>query len=132
MKLRDVMNKNAITVTPEATALVVAKKIRDANIHSVMITEGDKLVGMITDRELVLKVMAEGKNPVEVRVGEIMVTDVITVEPDVPIIDVAKLMEKHSLVRLPVVDKDSRVVGMVSIVDLPVIAATTASGWRQI
>ncbi len=132
MKLRDVMNKNAITVTPEATALVVAKKIRDANIHSVMITEGDKLVGMITDRELVLKVMAEGKNPVEVRVGEIMVTDVITVEPDVPIIDVAKLMEEHSLVRLPVVDKDSRVVGMVSIVDLPVIAAATASGWRQI
>lgn len=117
-KLRDIMSENLVTVTPRTSVEDVAKLMKQHDIGNVLVTEGDRLAGIVTDRDLVVRVMAEG-GPSNVSVGDIMSTDLVTLEADTRVKDAAKLMADKQVRRLPVVE-NGKPVGIVSLGDLAV------------
>jgi CBS domain-containing protein len=121
MRVKEIMTKELIYVKPDTSVVEAAKRMKSANIHAVLVVQEGKLVGIVVDRDLVLKVLAEGLDPAETRIREIMTKDPITVEPETDVIEAAKLMREHRVSRLPVVEQDGRVIGIVSEVDFPTI-----------
>lgn len=121
MRVKDVMTRDLIYVDPDTKVIEAAKKLKRANIHTVLVMQDRKLAGIVVDRDLVLRVLAEGRNPAKICVKEIMTGDPITIDPETNVIDAGKLMKKHKISRLPVVGEDDVVVGIVSEVDFPTI-----------
>ena len=72
MKVKDVMTRDVISVSPKTKVIEAAKKMKSANIHTVLVIQDRKLAGIVVDRDLVLRVLAEGRNPAKVHVDEIM------------------------------------------------------------
>ena len=116
-KIRDVMTASPQTVETSKTALDAAKCMKDADAGMIPVVDGGKLVGTVTDRDIVVRTLAEGKSPESTTVGEIASRDVITVEPDQELGDALGLMARHQVRRLPVVEGD-RLVGVVAQADL--------------
>jgi CBS domain-containing protein len=121
MRVKDIMTRNVIYVDPDTKVLEAAKKLKSANIHTVLVMQDKKLAGIVVDRDLVLRVLAEGRDPSKIRVMEIMTRDPITIAPETNVIDAGKLMKNHKVSRLPVIDKDGMVAGIVSEIDFPTI-----------
>jgi signal-transduction protein with cAMP-binding, CBS, and nucleotidyltransferase domain len=93
-------------------------------VGALPLVEDGRLVGLVTDRDLVLRVLAERQNPVEVKVGDIATRSPVTVTPDMRLSEARELMEKHQIRRLPVV-KGEEVVGILSIGDVSWADAST-------
>ncbi|HOQ17076.1 MAG TPA: CBS domain-containing protein [Defluviitaleaceae bacterium] len=117
MKVRDIMTQNVISVDEEESVLRASQVMRDANVGSVPVVRGDKLVGIITDRDIVVRNVADGEDVDNVTCKNIMTTDLVTCSPDMDVDEVAALMSKHQVRRIPVVE-NGKVVGMVSLGDL--------------
>jgi CBS domain-containing protein len=117
--VRDVMTPNPITVPTPATAWDAARLMKEQGIGDVLVVEGDRLAGIVTDRDLVVRVMAEGREPVATPVGEIASDEIKSVSPDDPVDLAVGLMREAALRRLPVT-QNGYVVGVVSIGDLAV------------
>jgi CBS domain-containing protein len=115
--IREVMTPNPRTLDFTATAEAAAGLMRDEDVGAVIIVEDDHVRGVVTDRDLVVRVMAEGKNPSRVKQADICSADVVTVSPDDSIDTAVQLMRERALRRLPVVE-NGRAVGIVSIGDL--------------
>jgi len=111
--IREVMTPNPRTLDASATAEAAASVMRDEDIGAVVVIENDRVRGLVTDRDLVVRVMAEGKNPSRVKQADICSAEVVTVSPDDPIDKAVELMRQRALRRLPVVE-DGRPVGIVS------------------
>jgi CBS domain-containing protein len=121
MKLRELMTTQVSTVAPSATVVEAARIMRDINVGSVPVCEDRTTVtGVITDRDIVLHVVAAGKDPHSVAVRDVMSRDVITGSPDMDAHEAADLMAKHQIRRLPVVE-NGRLVGIVAIGDLATV-----------
>ncbi len=115
-KVRDVMNKNVKTIFPSATMAEAAKLMKKNRIGSLVVVEGERPTGIITERDLAYKIIAEERgSDTEVRV--VMTKDLKTIEPEKSIRDAARLMAAHVIRRLPVVE-GGRLVGIVSIEDI--------------
>nr|MBA2298422.1 CBS domain-containing protein [Actinomycetota bacterium] len=114
--VRDTMTANPTTVEPGTTAKDAARTMKSENVGSLPILENDRLVGVITDRDLALRVLAEGKDP-ETPVGEIASKDVVTVDPQQSVEEAARLMAEHQLRRLPVCEEDGKLVGILAQAD---------------
>ena len=124
MLVRHAMAMSPVTATPELTAGDAAGLMMANDIGALPIVDGDRLVGIVTDRDLVLRVLAGRKDPREVRVVDVATTkDVWTVTPDTQLRDARALMAEHRVRRLPVV-KDERLVGMVSLGDVALGSAS--------
>jgi CBS domain-containing protein len=95
-----------------------AKMMKDEDVGFAPIVEGDRLVGTVTDRDIAVKVVAEGKDPQTTLVREIAETNVVTVEPDQDLDEALQLMASHRVRRLPVVEQDRRLVGVVAQADV--------------
>jgi CBS domain-containing protein len=119
MSISDVMTKDPATLDVMSTAADAALMMRERGIGDVLVTDGEQLRGIITDRDIVVRAVAENRNPVTVTVGEICSTDMTTLSPNDSISDAVKLMSDRALRRLPVVD-DGHPVGIVSLGDLAV------------
>lgn len=117
MKVRDIMTQNVISVDEEESVLRASQVMRDANVGSVPVVRGDKMVGIITDRDIVVRNVADGEDVDNVTCKNIMTTDLVTCSPDMDVDEVAALMSKHQVRRIPVVE-NGKVVGMVSLGDL--------------
>jgi CBS domain-containing protein len=91
-------------------------KQEDAGI--VPIVDGDKLVGVLTDRDIAIKVVAEGKDPQSVKVTELASHDLVTVDPQQDLDEALRLMAQHQVRRLPVVEEDGRLVGILAQADV--------------
>lgn len=117
MKVSDIMTSAAVTESADDNLSEAAAKMRQQQTGSLLITEGSKLSGIITERD-VLRVVAEGKDPKAATVREEMTSDVVTIDPDTSIKDAADLMFSHWFRHLPVVDKNGDVVGIISTRDL--------------
>ena len=118
-QVRDVMTAQVTTVPPEAPLQHVARIMRDEDIGSIPVAQGDQLLGMITDRDIVIRAVAEGDQGLTRRTaGDVMTPDVQCCFVDQNVGDVLKEMGDQQIRRLPVVDKDRRLVGIVSLGDL--------------
>jgi CBS domain-containing protein len=117
LEVRDVMTPHVIAEDEATRVRQLAKKMELAGIGSIVITSKGRPVGIVTDRDITIKVCALKKNPDEVRAKEIMSTPLITIEPDAPLEKACQLMAERGIRRLPVVE-DDRLVGMLSVRNL--------------
>ena len=118
MQIKDVMTKNVELVSPDTSVKAAAQQMRQHDIGALPVGKGEKMIGMLTDRDIVLRVVAEGKNPTDAKVGETMSPGVRYCFEDQFLDDVARNMASQQIRRLPVVSRDKRLVGIVSIADL--------------
>lgn len=117
MKISEVMTRNVKTVTLDTTAQEAAGFMLSEDAGSMPVSEGDRLIGMVTDRDIAVRGVAKGRGP-ETPVRELMTDQVICVREDDDVDDVASKMSETQVRRLPVVDEDDRLCGIVSLGDL--------------
>jgi len=117
LEVRDVMTPHVIAEDEATSVRQLAKKMEIAGIGSIVITSKGKPVGIVTDRDITIKVCAPKKNPDEVTAKEIMSTPLLTIEPDAPLEKACQLMAERGIRRLPVVE-DDRLVGIISVRNL--------------
>ncbi len=120
-KARDVMTKDLIYASPQDTVSHVAQLMKREDIGPVLIVDNEeskRLVGIVTDRDLALKVVAEGRDPQTTTVEEVMSRKLITCRPDDDIENAMKAMAQYQLRRIPVVEDDNRLVGIISQADV--------------
>jgi CBS domain-containing protein len=115
--VRDAMTENPRSIGASASVVEAARLMREGHIGSLPITDDEKIVGMITDRDITTMVVAEAGDPKATSVGDISSRDPISVEPDKPLEEALQLMARHQVRRLPVVEND-RLVGIVSQADI--------------
>jgi CBS domain-containing protein len=109
------------TVERDASAVSAARVMRDDEVGDVMVVDSDgRLVGMLTDRDVAVRVVAAGRDPETTKVGEVCTLDPISVRGLAPLEDAEELLRAHLIHRLPVVDADGRPLGLVSLEDLAV------------
>jgi len=116
-KIRDVMSTDIETISNEAYVIEAIKRMYDKKIGSVVVAEGDRVNGILSERDLVNKLYIRGDNPVNVKVTEIMTPDPVSVTPDQTVLDAAALMQEGGFRRLPVIDEGS-LVGFITQADL--------------
>ncbi|MEM0211904.1 MAG: CBS domain-containing protein [Candidatus Methanomethylicia archaeon] len=116
-RVKEYMRREFFTIDVEATALEASKLMLDKNIGYLIVLEKGRPIGIVSERDLVFKVMALEKEPSKVKVSEIMSKPLITVDPDATLDEVVEIMVKHDLRRIPVV-KDGIIYGMFSTRDL--------------
>ena len=117
MKVSEVMTSDVQTVTPDQSAREAASFMLRAEAGSIPVTEGDKVIGMITDRDITVRGVAEGRGP-DTPVRELMSDGIICAREDDNVTDVARRMSEEQVRRLPVLDADDRLCGIVSLGDL--------------
>jgi len=115
--IRDAMTSNPTTVEPSTPARDAAQKMKSDDVGAVPIVEGERLVGMVTDRDLAIRVIAEGKGA-DTPVSEIASKDVVTIDPQQSLEEAARLMAEHQVRRLPVCEEDGKLVGMLAQADI--------------
>jgi CBS domain-containing protein len=115
--IRDVMTGNPTTCEPTATVVDAAKVMAREDIGPVPIVEGGKLVGLVTDRDIIVRAVAEGRDVKSTTVRDVASRDLVTVNPDEDLDRALQLMAKHQVRRIPVVEGD-RIVGIVSQADV--------------
>ena len=119
--VREVMTVVPTAVSPNVTAREAAKVLAESDVGPLPVVDGELLVGIVTDRDLVVRVLADDRDPAVTTVGEIASTEVITVEPDVELDVALELMSSRQVRRLPVVE-EGRLVGILSAVDVEAAA----------
>ena len=117
MQLRDVMTKNAEVIPSDATIGVAAKRMKDFDVGALPVCDGDRLCGIITDRDIAIRAVADGLY-VHSPVRNVMTEDVVYCFEDQEYEEAAALMRKHQVRRLPVLNREKHLVGVVSLDDM--------------
>ncbi len=121
----EIMTRNPRTVFPDTPVRDIAQIMRAESTGIVpVVDESGRLRGVVTDRDVVMRTIAEGINPLEATAREVMSDDVEAVTPDESVHDVVHLMGRHQIRRVPVVDRDDRLVGIISLADVATRADT--------
>jgi CBS domain-containing protein len=118
-RIRDLMTPDPATLPPTATLVDAAATMRDYGIGDVLVTENDRLVGVVTDRDIVVRGVADALPAESTPLSTVCSRDVVSLEPDASVDDAIRLMQERALRRVPIVEGD-RPVGVVSIGDLAV------------
>jgi CBS domain-containing protein len=116
--IREVMTSAPCTIEAGESVAYAAKMMRDEEVGLAPIVEDDKLIGMLTDRDIAIRVVAEGRNPDEVTAGEVASKQVVTIDPQQDVDEALRIMAKHQVRRLPVTGDDGRLVGVVAQADI--------------
>lgn len=119
MKVRDVMTSRVDSVTPNTSVVEIARLMKNTDVGSTPVCEGKKVIGIITDRDIVLKAVADGANIESISAKDIMNSEVITVTSDQDVHAAAHLMAEYQIRRLPVVEQGN-IVGFLALGDLAV------------
>ena len=122
MKISEVMTRKPEVVRPDATIQDAARKMDEFNIGSLPVCDGERLVGMITDRDIVIRTVAENRNPLELQAGDVMTGDIVTVSPEASVEECANLMESKQIRRVAVVDESGALCGMIAQADIAINA----------
>ena len=117
MKIRDIMTDDLAVVSPDTTVIEVAQLMQKHDVGAVPVCEGTNMLGLVTDRDIVVRNIAHGKDPQHTLVRDVMTTQVKSISPEMSLSQAAGIMAAQQIRRLPVVDED-RLVGMVSLGDL--------------
>jgi CBS domain-containing protein len=127
-KVHEVMTDRPRCVTPETRVSEAAQLMKSDDVGSLPILDGEQLAGMVTDRDIVIRAIAEGKDPRGMPVREVASRELVTVHADDDLSNALKLMASQQVRRLPVVDDDNRLVGIVAQADVAVEAKEKAVG----
>ena len=122
MQLADIMTSNPVVLSPDTVLREAAQKMRDLDSGVMPIGDGDRLVGMLTDRDITVRATADGLDPNTTPVKDVMSPDVIYCFADDEVETAARKMEEHQIRRLIVLNRDKRLVGIASLGDLAVYA----------
>jgi len=117
MKIKDIMTNDLATVSPDTTIIEVAQLMQKHDVGAVPVCEGTNIVGLVTDRDIVVRNIAHGKDPQQTAVRDVMTTQVKAANPEMSLSQAAGIMAAQQIRRLPVVE-ENRLVGMVSLGDL--------------
>jgi CBS domain-containing protein len=118
MRVLDVMTLRPSCVTRHTTLSKVAELMEAEDVGAIPVVDGDFVLGLVTDRDIVVRAVARGRDPHSTRVAEIASNDLVTVGPDHDLSEALILMGRHQLRRLPVTDEDNRLLGIVSQADV--------------
>jgi CBS domain-containing protein len=117
-RIRELMTENPKTVSSDATVAEAARVMREDDVGLVPVVDGDRLVGTVTDRDIAIRVVAEERDPNNTTVRETASTDLVTIDPEQDLGEALRLMAQHQVRRLPVVEEDGRLVGIVAQADV--------------
>jgi len=126
--IRDLMTKNPRSLEGGSTVMEAARLMRDEDAGLIPVVEGEKLVGTVTDRDIAIRVVAEGKSPESITVGEIASRELVTIDPQQDLDEALRLMARHQIRRLPVVEEDGKLVGIVAQADIARNASDAKTG----
>jgi len=118
MQLREVMTRDVEVIRPEAPIAEAARKMDELNIGPLPVCDGDRLIGMVTDRDITVRATSAGRDPQTTPVREAMSQDVLYCYEDQDVRDAARMMSEQQIRRLPVISRDKRLVGIVSLGDI--------------
>jgi CBS domain-containing protein len=116
--IRDLMTSNPCSIDADKPVSYAAKMMRDEDVGLAPIVEGEKLIGTLTDRDIAIRVVAEGKDPESTTVREVASTRLVTLDPEQDLDEALRLMAKNQVRRLPVVEEDGKLVGIVAQADV--------------
>ena len=118
MKVKDVMHKGATCVEPSTPVREIAKRMRESDVGAIPVKADSQLVGIVTDRDITCRALADSGNPAKMTAKDVMTKDVICCSPDDDIQLAIETMEANQIRRLPVTDSHKTMVGMVSLGDI--------------
>lgn len=117
MKASDIMSKSIVSLSSNDTIERAATLMKEYDIGSVPVCDGDKVIGIVTDRDITLRAVSSGANPSSETVKNVMTTNPVTASPDMNLEDVSRIMSQQQIRRIPIVENE-RLVGIVSLGDL--------------
>jgi CBS domain-containing protein len=120
MQVREVMTRDVEVVRPDIPIREAAERMRSLDVGLIPVCDGERLVGMLTDRDITVRAVAAGKDPNGTSVREVMTADAICIPEDQEVDEAASLMEEGQIRRLPVLNADKRLVGIISLGDIAV------------
>src|ERR671932_1691400 len=116
--IRQAMTSNPCSIDADKSVAYAAKMMRDEDVGLAPVVEGDRLIGTVTDRDIAIRVVAEGKDPESTTVRDIASTKLVTIDPQQNLDEALRLMASHQVRRLPVVEEDGKLVGIVAQADV--------------
>ena len=126
--IRDLMTSNPCSIESDKPVAYAAKMMRDEDVGLAPIVEGQKLIGTLTDRDIAIRVVAEGKDPESTTVKEVASTRLVTIDPEQDLDEALRLMAQNQVRRLPVVEEDGRLAGVVAQADVAKHASDKQTG----
>jgi CBS domain-containing protein len=128
MQVQEIMNPNVHLADPNMTICDVARRMRAENIGALPVGENDRLIGMVTDRDIVTRAIADKRSPDSTKVREVMSESVHYCFDNDDVQRAADVMAQHQVRRLPVLNRDKRLVGIVALADIGRSHGTAAQG----
>jgi len=120
MELRDIMTRNVEVVNGNASLKEAATKMKKLDVGLIPVCDGDRLKGLLTDRDITIRATADGRDPSKTKVNEVMSTDIAYCLEDQAVDEAVILMEARQIRRLPILNQDKQLVGIVSLSDIAV------------
>ncbi|MEM6811718.1 MAG: CBS domain-containing protein [Pseudomonadota bacterium] len=130
-QIKDVMTPNIKWMSPDAPVSQIAQEMKDQDCGFIPMAENDRMIGMVTDRDITVRAIAEGKNPQEITGRDIMTPKTYYCYDDQDVEEICNNMGEIQVRRLPVVNRDKRLVGVVSMGDLAQVASRPNVGQTQ-
>ena len=118
MKVEDVMIEGVITIDSDASVMKAVKMMNENEIGCLIVTRRGKAVGIVTERDLLARVIAKSKNPKKTKVREIMTKPLISGQPEMDLEEATKLMFKMKIKKLPVVESEGKLAGLITLTDV--------------
>ena len=118
MKLKDIMTERVEVIAPDTSLYEAARKMRDLDVGALPVCDGERLIGMLTDRDLTVRAVAEGRNPKTEPVRDSMTPEIDYCFEDQSAAEAERIMAERQIRRLPVLNRERRLVGIVSLGDL--------------
>jgi CBS domain-containing protein len=120
MELREIMTRDVEVVSSDASLKDAASKMKSLDVGLIPVCDGDRLQGMLSDRDITIRATAEGRDPKTTKVSEVMSTDLAYCLEEQEVEEAVSLMEARQIRRVPILDQDKRLVGIVSLGDIAV------------
>jgi CBS domain-containing protein len=116
--IREVMTSSPRSVESSTPITEVALLMKSEDVGAIPITDGDRLIGIVTDRDITIQVVAAGQDPKSTTAGDVASQNLVTIDPQQDLDEALRLMAKHQVRRLPVVEEDGKLVGMLAQADV--------------
>ena len=126
--IQELMSTNPVAIDADQSVADAAKMLRDEDVGLAPIVDEDRLIGTVTDRDIAIRVVAEGNDPASTKVREIASTEIVTVDPQQDLDEALRLMARYQVRRLPVVDESARLVGVLAQADVAREASVSQTG----